>query len=256
MMAESHRQVLVSVMEALRCGMASFRVDDFGGTMVTPVIYRTGTSVTLRVTVDGSFVRVSDDGRAYIEALKYGAHESLERIAKRHVGENIGFVDGRVFCSCDIEMAVWAAVMVSNVSARILDDALNNREIKRQSDFGLFLKEMLIRAFGPMNVTRARPVLGASGEPRHPDYKLSAGGHTGYVKLVRPSRRSVESAVTMYHDIMLMPKAPSFISAVEDAGEFGPKLKLLASWSHIIDKKTKPESIPDLIKEPVLISAV
>ena len=248
MTTANHTQMLSCIVDALQSGLVRSHLHDGFGTVLMPVLYRTGVSVVLRVTFDGRTVQISDDGRSYIEASKYGAQESLERIARKHSDENIKYNNGCVICRCGTDSALWAAVMVANFSAKILDDALANREIKQKSEFVVMMKEKLVKALGPHNVSRSEPIIGASGEARHPDYKLSSGRYIGYLKIVKPSRRSVETAVTMFHDIMLMRNPPSLISAVEDVDAFGSKLKLLSSWAHIIDMKTEPRAIPELIK--------
>ncbi len=215
----------------------------------TPIFYRTGSSVVLRLEISGDLFRLSDDGRSVIEASRAGADKQFEKYARNISKENHITFDGReLFAISKKECLPGVAMLVSNMCATIVNESIERCDFKRHEKYAEYIDGLLIRAFGKAKIAKHPSVRGSSGEEYTPDYGVVYSDRIGYVECVKPSRASIGNAIAMYQDLFMLRTPPICVSAIESLDRFGPKIKLLSGWSQIVDASTKLDVLPRIFE--------
>lgn len=129
-MTELHR-ISPSDVEAASRALISARKTNLGIEVQMPLIYPTGDSVTVVVTVQGGDYLVHDAGfgAMYLTTagvtMSRGLHTRLADLA-RHYG--CEFIDGRMSRRCSPEQIALAMVMVANASRTVGDQMLDAKK--------------------------------------------------------------------------------------------------------------------------------
>lgn len=148
-MTELHR-ISPSEIEAASRALISARKTNLGIEVQMPLIYPTGDSVTVVVTVQGGDYLVHDAGfgAMYLTTagvtMSRGLHTRLTDFA-RHYG--CEFIEGRMSRRCSAEQVALAMVMVANASRTVGDQMLDAKK-KPMAIFKREITEVVSEVYG------------------------------------------------------------------------------------------------------------
>src|SRR5690242_1510334 len=114
--------------EAASRALITARKTTLGVEIQMPVVYPTGHTVTVEVTVQGGHYVVHDAGFGSMSLTSAGVtltkslQERLSLLAKYYGCE---FIEGRMSRRCTVEQIALAAVMVANASRTVGDQAID-----------------------------------------------------------------------------------------------------------------------------------
>jgi hypothetical protein len=200
-----------------------------------PILYPSGSQVTLRVIPAKGGFRVDDAGFAYRELESVGMERSFGKTAKK-VAE-----------SEELETTprlIYAVVPESGLFRAICDVAIASRDITEriygkiadadEAEITDYLRERLEHIFGPTNLQEGQKIIGSSTN----EWEVSAILHTesGLVvfQAVGNHANSIYRANTAFHDLSNLPNPPQRVAVVKDKASLGPKLNMLAQAGRVI----------------------
>jgi hypothetical protein len=151
--------------EAASRALISARKTNLGIELQMPVVYPTGSAVTVVVTIQGGEYVVHDAGAGVMALTGAGItvsktlQERLVSLAKHYGCE---FIGGRMSRRCSPSQIALAAVMVANASRTVGDQALD----AKRKPIAIFKREMadvVADVFGKRRVREEEAIKGASG---------------------------------------------------------------------------------------------
>lgn len=200
-----------------------------------PMLYPSGSFVTVRVTLARNGVRVSDAGFAYREAESIGADRSFSGTA-RAVAEKTELSVGRRAIYLDVEeeeveraiydVSAASRTVAENIASRIsLDDDENIDDVLQQKLDLIF----------PQLVEYQREVKGASST----EWKMSAvanvDGRRAVIDTVLNFANAVYRTSTAFHDISALDSPPRLVAVVGNRKEMGSRYSILAQAGRVIE---------------------
>lgn len=165
--------------------LISARRTNLGVEVQMPVIYPTGESVTVVVTVQGGEYLVHDAGfgAMYLTSSGVSLNQTLRaRLAQLAIQYGCDFIDGRMSRRCSAEQVALAMVMVANASRTVGDQAIEARKRPIAS-----FKRELIDLVTDMYGARVRPdeeVRGTYGTLYRVNAAILDSGQTSVVTFI------------------------------------------------------------------------
>ena len=215
--------------------LVSYQRVQNAGFLNLPMLYPSGSYVTVRITHAPGGIRVSDAGFAYREVESFGADRSFARTAKTeaekahlHVGKRSIYVD---VPGEDVERAI---LDVSAASCTVAQDIVSRIPLEKQESIDDILHEKLDSIF-PHAVEYDREVKGVSST----DWKVSAIASVDDCKAVFQTVLNFPNAVyrtsTAFHDIAAIVRPPRLISVVSRKKDMGKRYSILAQAGRVIE---------------------
>lgn len=204
-----------------------------------PLIYPSGSFVTVKIEQSKGGFLVSDNGFAYREAEALGAARSFSKTAQTmaeyddlSVGKRMIFTEG----AAEDEL-VRAICDVAKVSCRVADKIVGKAAAEAASELEEHLRHRLISVFGEAHVKGDDPhIIGASTS----DWEVSAivdiNGHKTVFQAVANQANSIFRASALFSDLERLDKAPKLVAFVQSKASLGPKLGLLSRSGSIIEE--------------------
>lgn len=200
-----------------------------------PLVYPSGSFVTVRLSYTVGGIRVSDSGFAFREADSFGAGRSFPNTA-RAVAETFDVVVGRrsIYADVplgDVERAIFDVSAASyTVATRIIASVAQDNEVELSDA----LHARLDRIF-PNAVDYDGKVVGASSNEWEVTAVAKNAGKTAVFQAVSNYPVSVYKASTAFHDIAALDSPPSLISVIDSKAEMGKNYAILAQAGRVIE---------------------
>lgn len=200
-----------------------------------PIVYPSGSFVTVRLTHCPAGVRVSDAGFAYREAESFGAGRSFSQTA-RPIAETLGVDVGRRALFADVpEHEVERAIFdVSAASHAVAEKIVTRASADAEADISAILHERLDAIFAG-TVEHDGKIRGASST----EWEVTAitkRHHDRAVFLVVPNFAvSVYKASTAFHDLAALDNPPHLVSVVKNKAEMRSHYSILAQAGRVIE---------------------
>ena len=215
--------------------LVSYQRAQNAGFLNLPMLYPSGSYVTVRVTYAPGGIRVSDAGFAYREAESFGADRSFARTARAeaekahlHVGKRSIYVD---VPGEEVERAI---LDVSAASCSVAQDIVSRVSSEEQESVDDVLHEKLDDIF-PRAVQYDQKIKGASST----DWKVSAIASVDGDKAVFQTVLNFPNAVfrtsTAFHDIAAIERPPKLVSVVSKKEVMGKRYSILAQAGRVIE---------------------
>lgn len=199
-----------------------------------PMVYPSGSFVTVRLTQAAGGVKVSDAGFAYQEADMLGAGRAFVNTAKAvachydvQVGSRSIFVDVK---PDEVERAIFDVSAASHlVAERIVSRAVEDDE----ATISDVLRTRLDHLFA--KVVYDEQVVGASAT----EWEVSAvalfEGRRTIFQAVANHPASIYKTSTAFHDIAALDDAPHLVAVVSNKTDFGKGYNILAQAGRVIE---------------------
>lgn len=199
-----------------------------------PLVYPSGSFVTVRLTQVAGGVRVSDSGFAYREAESFGAGRSFSRTAQTIVDEydlQLGkrsiFVD---VDECEIERAVLDVSAASHATAtRIVSRVSGDAEATISEE----LHDRLDKLFA--STAYDEKIVGSSSTEWEVSAISKQDGHAAVFQIVTNFPVSVFRTSTAFHDLSALDNPPRLISVVRSKEEMGRNYSILAQAGRVVE---------------------
>lgn len=200
-----------------------------------PLVYPSGSFVTVRLTYEREGIRVSDCGFAYREAESFGAGRSFAQTA-RHIADDYDLTVGKRSVYADVHMhEVTRAIFdVSAASHAIAEKIVARASVEGEASIADALHEKLDRLF-PSRVTYESTVVGSSSTEWDVDAVAKLDGKTAVFQAVPNYPITVFRTSTAFRDIALLDNPPSLVSVVSDKQEMGKNYSILAQAGRVIE---------------------
>ena len=214
-MIEELRSITMEELESASRALITARQTNLGYEISMPVVYPTGQSVAVVVTVAGGDYVVHDAGFGSMYLTSSGVSvtgnlkEKLAGIAQMYGCE---FISGRMSMTCTEKELAIAIALVANASKAVGDQLLDARK-ERVTDFKREVNAVINHVLGESRVKTGEPVVGDSGTPYKVNFIVLDRSKARPVAYVEPvgDQNSVNARFREFSDI----KANSNLSAID-----------------------------------------
>ena len=215
--------------------LVSFQEGQNAGFVTLPMLYPSGSFVTVRITYARHGIRVSDAGFAYREADSFGAGRSFAKTAKAE-GEKAHLKVGKRSIYADVagEQVERAILDVSAASCTVAQDIISECRPRKKMALTRFCTRDLIKYF-PDQWSTSVTLKGASST----DWKVSAvasfDGTKAVFQTVLNHSNAVYRTSTAFHDIGALEQPPKLVAVVSKKAEMGKRYSILAQAGRVIE---------------------
>ena len=212
------------------------------GFVSLPMLYPSGSFVTVKLMRAPTGIRISDGGFAYREMESFGAAHSFSRTA-RPIAEkaDVRVGDRSIYVDVAEEEVERAIIDVSSTSRTVAEDVVSRVSPDGEEDIKSELNEKLDHIF-PEAVEYDRDVRGASLT----DWKMSAiarvEGRRAVFQTVRNFHISVYRTSTAFRDIAALEAPPQLIAVVKNRADMGNYYNILAQAGRVIQVAQSDET--------------
>jgi hypothetical protein len=217
--------------------LLSFRHRSDASYVHLPLLYPSGTSVTLKITpAPGGRYRISDSGFGMEELESIGAQSSFARTADKVIVEAGVFRDARcVFADADLDQLTSTIIDVGTSSWRIVDKIFARRAEENDAAFAVMLAERLVHVFGAPSVQAEAVLVGASTSKWPVTAIVTAGPNITAFQAVAEHANSIYRANAAFDDLLALPQPPRLVAVVRNKASLGPRLTLLSRGADVIE---------------------
>ena len=200
-----------------------------------PMIFPSGSAVTVKIEQVSAGYRVSDSGFAYRELKSIGAERWFGRVSSS-IAEQEQIERNRRVIYVDVAAHDLARAIcdVGTSSWQIVNKIFSDLEEEEQSELATALADKLVFLFGDNNVHVAEKLRGSSSSEWdfsavvHLDSKIAA------FQAVSNHAGSIYRTNSAFHDLAAMPKPPTLVAVVRDKTALGARLSLLSQAGRVI----------------------
>jgi hypothetical protein len=226
-----------TIAESVARGLVSVRRVGDSSFINLPLVYPSGSAVTVRLDRVAKGIRVSDDGFAYRELESFGAQRSFGNTAPR-IAEAEAIEVGRrtVYVDVSLEELERAICDVAAVSWQIADRIVGRLADEEAADIEEYLRERLVHVFAA-NLSRPpeHRIVGASSNEWDVSAVVQLPGGTAVFHAVSNHPSAVFKTSTAFHDLANLDNPPKLVAVVRDKTALGAKLALLAQAGRVIE---------------------
>lgn len=204
----------------------------------TPVLFPSGSHVTITFSMNGASCFISDDGAAFAEADLMGAGEIFRRAARQVADEYaISFNSYEFFeAHATVDNAAGMIAIVADAAKRAVQIAAERLSRRVEMDFKATVVDRLREVFGKETVSSSVELSGASTHAWTVDALVKAPSGLIAVEAVTPSPVSVSSAYVKLDDLRRLEGAPKTAVALRRREAFGAdQIMILSRTAQIID---------------------
>jgi len=202
------------------------------GSLITmPVLYPSGSSVVLEVTVQGGRCFVTDRGSAYLEAELMGiSARAFNREASR-VAEDAGIqFNGHDMFVAEVGMDSLAGAMEVVASSSQTAVAISSMRISErvERDAKELLVERLKEVYPTHEVIRDADFIGSSNHTWKIAALVRAPSQTAAFEAVTKNHNSIVGAAAKFHDIARLENSPRRIAVVTSISSLGDYIGVIS----------------------------
>jgi hypothetical protein len=200
-----------------------------------PMLYPSGSFVTVCLTHARDGIRVSDSGFAYREAESFGAGRSFANTA-RSIADEIDIKAGKRSIYVDVRpQEVERAIFdVSAASYSVAERIVSRAASEADATISEALHQRLDLLFGS-KVEYDKSVKGASTTAWDVTALAKAGGKKAIFQAVVNFPTAVYRTSTAFHDIAALDNPPALISVISSKKEMGSNYSILAQAGRVIE---------------------
>lgn len=223
-----------------------------GAFISTPLLYPSGASVVVRVeTIGNDQYFVSDYGLGFSESDMIGATTQFKSQAPA-IAENAGvYFDSNAFFVARVthSQLAGAVATIANCSHEAVAVASMKLAEKRFSDDAESLHKRLVSLFTEKHVAKNVEITGASQTRWHVANLVRITSHkdiSEHVTIFEPVTKhhvSIAAAVTKFHDIARLERAPRRVAVVARKADFGTYLSVLSQAADVVAKDVSDTTI-------------
>ena len=205
-----------SIIDAVTKQLASVEHNEAGSFITTPLLYPSGSTVTVRIDSHGSEFFVTDMGLGYQEADMMGAGLTNPRHAKAVAqAAGVSFDDQELFIvkASNAQLA-GSIITIANCSRDAVSISALRLGERKVADEAELLYTRLARLFSPKHVAKNVEIRGASNTPWEISNLVKIDEAQTIFEPVLNHRNSISSVATKFHDIALLDHAPARIAVV------------------------------------------
>ena len=207
-----------------------------------PMLFPSGSFVTVRITHAPSGLRVSDAGFAYQETESFGSGRSFAPTARAEAKKAHLLVGRRsIYIDVPVEKAERAVLDVSAASCSVAHGIVSRVSSVEEENIDDVLHERLDHIF-PRVVEYERNIRGASST----DWKVSAianvDGEKAIFQTVLDFPNAVYRTSTAFHDIAALERPPRLVAVVSKKENMGNRYSILAQAGRVIEVSQSDET--------------
>lgn len=209
-----------------------------GAVINTPILFPSGSHVTISISLMGDNCFISDDGAAFAEADLMGAGEIFKRAARQVADDySIKFNSFEFFeANARIDTAAGMIAIVADAAKRAVQITADRLARRVEMDFKAVVVDRLREVFGKDTVTPSVEMSGASTHAWTVDALVKSPSGLIAVEAVTPSPVSVSSAYVKLDDLRRLDGAPKTVAALKRKEAFGAdQIMILSRTAHLID---------------------
>jgi hypothetical protein len=242
----SEKIAVSDIAEAIASRLVSVRSSGDASFLSLPMVYPSGSFVTVRLSHVSGAVRVSDSGFAYRELESFGVGRSFSRTA-RTVSERFDLSVGKHSIYVDVPNEyVERAILEVGAASRDVADQIVSRALKdAEADISEELQKKLSRIFDNL-VDFDSKVVGASSTEWDVSASTSIYGHKTVFQAVSNYPVSVYKASTAFHDIAALDVPPRLVSVVASKSEMGANFSLRSQAGKVVEVRVEDAMLKDL----------
>lgn len=207
-----------------------------------PLVYPSGSFVTVSLSYAPDGIRVSDGGFAYRETESFGAGRSFANTA-RAVAEGYGVeVDRRaIFVEVPVDEVERAIFDVSAASKAVAERIVAGLPQETEFEISAALRERLERAF-PGAVEHDCKLVGASSIEWDVTALARIDGREAVFQAVASHPVSVFKASAAFHDLARLDDPPILVGVVARTADLGKHHAILAQAGRVIEVDAPEEA--------------
>ncbi len=223
--------------------LMSMRSDAERVRISVPVIYPSGASSAVEVTVNGDKCFVSDMGIGYSEAFLSNASEFFDHQAKQAAARfGIGYDGDSIFALwAPLDRMEAAIAMVANASVQAASLAIlkaaEDRDVRRSDE----LYDRVRTIFKAADVQKSAELAGKETKWSAHNVVFLPAGRVAVFEFVSPHGNSVSSKFMMFSDLAKSEHPPALVSVVKSVETMGARGNMLADVSHVVEF-TRPDA--------------
>jgi len=200
-----------------------------------PIVYPSGSFVTVRLTYAPGGIRVSDSGFAFREAESFGAGRSFPNTA-RAIAEDFDIIVGKraIYTDVPLEYIERAIFDVSAASHAVAERIVSNVAHDGEAAISDALHVKLDRIF-PKAVEHEGKVSGSSSTEWEVSAVAKVDGRTAVFQAVTNYPVAVFRTSTAFHDIAALDNPPSLVSVISSKSDMGKNYSILAQAGRVIE---------------------
>lgn len=248
---DEHRKAFQEVVDGVARALANVRHTHDASFINLPVLYPSGSLVTVRIDPhhDGRYL-VSDMGMGFEEADLMGAGRLFTHSAPA-VAMRAGVHFDRQTFSIGVhrEQLVGAVSVVAACSQEAVQVAAFRLDEKKKADAADRLCERLYRLFTPAKVERGATVVGASNTPWTVTALVRADGHKAVYEPVSEHANSVAAVLTKFVDLNQLEHPPARIAVVRKKELLGTRLALISTTANVVEEGVSDQTLERLAFE-------
>jgi hypothetical protein len=246
-MADPSKSAVKSLADPIKSAIESLvsaRSVDGSVFVSVPLIFPSGTVVTVRIDPAPGGFRVSDNGFAYREIEAIGAERSFAKTVDKIVkAEDITRNKRVIYVDVPNEQIERAIFDVSAASWRVVDriySFLNEEDVTEMIEH---LQGRLETLFGAQNVENQPTLVGASTISWPVTATVKHEPKITVFHVVSNHSSSVFRASAAFRDLSLLDHPPSLIAVVRNKPELGPKQSLLTQARGKVIQEDQPDDV-------------
>lgn len=194
-----------------------------------PLVYPSGSNVTVKIDLVEHGVRVSDSGFCFREIERLGGERSFKRTARPFAHESQVEVGSRtIFVDVPVEQAASAVADVGLVSWRTAEKICTRLLSDNEDEVADILRQRLDAVFGPDRVKSGKEIAGSSSWKWKVSAVVETDGDTAVFQAISPSGQSINKASTAFFDFAGLDRPPKLVGVVADKRAFGPRLGIIS----------------------------
>jgi hypothetical protein len=207
-----------------------------------PLLYPSGTSVTVKVTPTPDGYRVSDGGFAYREIEAIGATRSFAGTVTQIAEANDLRRNSRtVFTEADAGSLFRAVCDVGAASWQITDRVYSRLSEDTEEEVEEYVRARLTQIFGAPSVQSAK-LTGASTSEWDVTAIVKQGGKSTVFQAVLPYANSIYRTNSAFDDLAALDDPPGLVAVVRNKAALGSRLALLSRTGRVIEDQ-QPDAV-------------
>lgn len=208
-----------------------------------PLIYPSGSAVTVKVDLVSGGIRISDNGFAFQELESIGAERSFPRVARSFadaeellVGKRLIYVDVApdqvVRAICDVAMASW----------RVADQVYRKSATEEQEELEEQLRRRLPLIFADRFDPKQQRIRGSSGTEWPVSALVKTGANVVVFNAVANHPLAINTATTSFLDLSNLEQPPGLVAVVRKKPDLGSRLLLLSEGGGRVIEEAQPDA--------------
>ncbi|RXT52719.1 hypothetical protein B6S44_18385 [Bosea sp. Tri-44] len=215
-----------------------------GSLVSMPVLYPSGASVVIEVTLQQGRCFVSDRGGGHQEAEMMGVQRGYAKEAERIAAESGIRFDGRdmFVAEVDIERLPGAMEVVANSSQLAVSLCALRASERDARDARERLYDKLAEVYPTREIVRDAPVMGASSHRWKIAALVKGSAGASVFEAVTANYNSVVGAAAKFHDLARLDNSPRRIAVIDPKAGIGDFYGVIAPAASSVIEMTSPRA--------------